>query len=153
MNYGNNVSYNIPYTNTGEPRYYPYSFTKTTEIKAFGNELSQYELMINLMEQFNALVTTVNNTLTDFAGTLDLKEDKAFLTTQRKLSEIGDFTGTLCGSLTACQAVAKIKSNEDNIDIIINEINAGLPEPIDLIDGGYFEDPGTTENIYDGGDF
>jgi hypothetical protein len=61
---------------------------------------SVYEIVCKLVEYVNNLVDTINTTVGELVSAIaeldDTKEDKDNLTNVRKLSEDGDFTGSLC---------------------------------------------------------
>lgn len=147
----NNVNYNLPCTNNGNERFYPFSMTRSSVIKYFDDELSDYELKVALLNAFNEMsnnyesfVNTVNSLITG-------KEDSVNITNNRKLSEDGDFTGTLCNKkMTACEAVYNIDNNRDMIKYLLDGLIDGQNGI--QIDGGFFTENDIKWN-YDGGRF
>ena len=81
---------------------------------------------------------------------IDEKEDSVNITNGRKLSEDGDFTGSLCNKKTACQIPDEIDNNRDQIQYLVNQFSDGQTGLV--IDGGFFVETGIEKN-YDGGVF
>lgn len=78
------------------------------------------------------------------------KEDSINITNNRKLSEQGDFTGTLCGEKTACQVNYEIDDNRQQVKFLSTQFADGATGLV--VDGGFFEETGIKKN-YNGGYF
>ena len=114
-------------------------FCKTIYSFVYEGSLSIYELLIKVIEKLNEVIDLVNG----FQSELDLKECSINITNNRKLSENGDFTGTLCNnSKTACQIVQETTDNKATIDDIRQKIDDKVSFEF-IIDGGVapFTDP------------
>ena len=121
--------------------------TCCTTISSFvyDNSMSAYELILKCIEKVNELVNFSNG----FQAKLDLKENIVDITNNRKLSETGDFTGTLYNnSKTAYEVILEIDSNTDQIQFLTNQFADGATGLV--IDGGFFLDDEINKN-YDGG--
>lgn len=96
--------------------------------------------------------------IADAIENIDEKEDSINITINRKLSEIGDFTGTWFGETKTSvdlriengqnlyqEVIDLIESNPElNIEIIDGEFYLST-DPIEIIDGGSYTDPVTEE--------
>lgn len=128
----------------------------------YESSLSMYELVLKLLEKVNEVVEFSNgwqeqiDALYDYINQkieeLDQrKEDSINITNNRKLSEIGDFTGTLCNNhITACELVAQVDTNTDEIRELIVQFEDGATGQV--IECGFFGDDNIDRN-YDGGVF
>lgn len=104
---------------------------------------SVYELLLKVIEKLNEVIDFVN----DFQSQLDQKEDSVNITNNRKLSETGDFTGTLCnGSKTACEVVDGIDTIEDIAKKLDDKVSLEF-----IIDGGTFPFTDPPVHEIDGG--
>lgn len=93
-------------------------------------------------ENVEGIIDEVQNILKNFVT----KEE---LTNERKLSSIGDFTGTLCNSTkTACEVVSGIDSNYDSIKLLTEQFEDGATGQV--VECGYFGDD-EINRLYDGG--
>lgn len=93
--------------------------------------------------------STVDGIVEEVNGIFEKYVTKENLTNTRKLSESGDFTGTLCNSLkTACEVVAEIDTNSDQIEFLTDQFSDGATGLV--IECGFFTD-GDIDKNYDGG--
>lgn len=81
---------------------------------------------------------------------LEAKEDSVNISDSRKLSVLGDFTGTLVNSKTALQVVEEIDDNRSQVKYLSSQFADGQTGLV--IDGGFFEETGIRKN-YNGGTF
>lgn len=120
-------------------------YCKTSKSYVYKKAFSLYELLLKVIEKLNEVIDIVNG----FDEELTKKEDSDNITNNRKLSENGDFTGTLCnGAKTACQVVNEIDSNTGQISFLTNQFEDGATGLV--VDGGFFTDDDINKN-YDGG--
>lgn len=102
--------------------------------------------VIEKVQECISRVTTVEDTVSGFP---DIYETQENITTNRKLSESGDFTGTLNGE-TIASVNNRIDENESTIDYVEDRINSG--SLIDgIVDNGSWDDPDPETEEYDGG--
>ena len=98
-------------------------------------------------------VTEASNKVDDLTEEIenisDTYETKENITTSRKLSKTGDFTGTWFGN-TFTKIFGKVDSNNDKIDYLTNQFYNGQTGYV--IDGGFFEETLINKN-YNGGVF
>lgn len=108
---------------------------------------SIYELLLMALEKLDEVVDKVNG----FETELDAKEDSANITNSRKLSNDGDFNGTICGKRkTACQIAQELDDNRQQIVYLGSQFADGQTGLV--VDGGFFEESGIRKN-YNGGIF
>ena len=117
----------------------------TVKITDNGN-MSTYQKLCYIQEKMIEIIEIVNQFETDITN----KEDSSNITNNRKLSENGDFTGTLCGKKSACQTVSEIDNNRDQIQFIANQFSDGQTGLV--VDGGFFIETGIKAS-YNGGYF
>lgn len=91
----------------------------------------------------------VDGIVEEVNGIFEKYVTKTDLTSNRKLSESGDFTGTWF-SKTYSYVFGKVDSNTDQIEYLSNQFADGRTGLV--IDGGFFEETGIDKN-YDGGVF
>lgn len=108
--------------------------------------MSTYQKLCYVLEKTEEIVEYVNG----FQGQLDGKENSSNITNNRKLSENGDFTGTLCGKKSACQIPDEIDNNRQQIQYLASQFSDGQTGYV--IDGGFFQETGIKKN-YNGGYF
>ena len=82
-----------------------------------------------------------------FQGQIDSKEDSSNITGSRRLSENGDFSGTLNG-VAVSQVLTEIDSNGDQIEYLTGQFEEGQTGLV--VDGGFFGDD-IIDKGYDGG--
>ena len=110
-------------------------------------KMSLWQRICYVFDQFNKNMERID----DVESQLNAKEDSVNITGNRKLSETGDFTGTLANhSKSALQVVQQIDNNRDQIIYLIGQFADGQTGQV--IDGGFFEETGIKRN-YDGGVF
>lgn len=108
---------------------------------------SIYELLLMALQKLDEVIDVVNG----FETELDAKEDSANITNSRKLSNDGDFNGTICGKKkTACQVAQELDDNRQQIQYIAEQFSGGQTGFV--IDGGFFDESGIRES-YNGGIF
>ena len=122
---------------------------KTAKSFIFGGEFSIYELILKLIEKLNEVIDYVNTKFIEFQAQLNLKEYSQIITTSRKLSPNGDFTGTIQGK-SSMTIITELDANTDQIDYLIDQFSDGQTGFV--IDGGFFEETGIAKN-YNGGVF
>lgn len=108
--------------------------------------MSTYQKLCYVLDKIKEIIDFVNT----FQAELDEKEDSVNITNQRKLSESGDFTGTLAGRKNALQTTYEIDDNRQQIQYIASQFSDGQTGFV--IDGGFFEETGIKAN-YNGGYF
>jgi hypothetical protein len=110
-------------------------------------ELSALELAGKVAQKLNDAITLINSGVASIAG----KEDITDLTTNRKLSATGNFTGLLNGeSILQVQTdIASSLSLVNELEILVNNSRESLGY---IFDGGLFTQSGTDFSI-DGGAF
>jgi hypothetical protein len=100
--------------------------------EVFDDSLSYYEAVTKLMAKINSVAAEFNNMITE----VNKKEYSTDITTRRKLSPTGNFTGTINGK-TILSIFADINDSLSLSQTIIDMINAR--ESIGSIyDGGSF---------------
>lgn len=101
-----------------------------------------------VIEQVNNMGLRIDN-IDMVLRTLDEYEKKEHLTNNRKLSETGDFTGTIFGR-PGNLLLGQVDSNTEKIRFLVNMFNNGQTGLV--IDGGVFTEMGINK-LYDGGKF
>lgn len=119
-------------------------YCKTSKTFIYEKSFSVYELLLKVIEKLNEVIEQIDV----FENELDAKEDSTNITNNRKLSENGNFTGTLCGSKSACDTITQIESNSGQINFLVNQFEDGATGLV--VDGGFFDDDEIDKN-YDGG--
>lgn len=106
-------------------------------------ELTSLELAGRTVQKVNEVIELVNG--------IDVtqKENSDDITNKRKLSALGNFTGSINGQPVNL-VLANIKSNTDNVKYLANQFADGQTGLI--IDGGFFEN-GSIDRNYNGGVF
>lgn len=119
---------------------------------AFDGELTMLQ-KVNLVIKFMQDISLDFNEVVDFANEFDdklkIKEDSSHITRARKLSNTGDFTGTLDGK-PLLTVFSEITDNSDKLSYLTSQFSDGQTGLV--IDGGYFEGSEIKKNI-DGGVF
>lgn len=108
-------------------------------------ELTALQLIAKLIATVNKTVEAINS----FQGSINKKEDSLNITLNRKLSDKGDFTGSIQGIASAL-LISNIFDNSDKISYLANQFSDGYTGLV--IDGGFFENTMIAKN-YDGGVF
>lgn len=108
-------------------------------------ELTQLELVGRVTESMNQMIDIINN----WKGQLDAHELSSNISSKRKLSSSGNFTGTVAGK-QASLLLSEVTSNMANLRYLANQFADGQTGLI--VDGGFFEDTNINKN-YDGGMF
>lgn len=111
--------------------------------------MSIYEMVSALFDKSNETVDFVNEFEDDIESLEQRKENKSQITLQRKLSPLGDFTGSIRGK-QSLQVLSEIDDNRDKNQYVISQLRDGQNGLV--VDGGFFEDEGIRKN-YDGGTF
>lgn len=107
--------------------------------------MSMYEKLCFVVQRLKEALEKVD----EVESKLDEKEDSINITENRKLSNDGDFTGTLANKAkTALQVVQGIDNNRDQIQYLTNQFSDGQTGLV--IDGGFYEETGIKKN-YNGG--
>lgn len=96
-------------------------FAKESHHFVYEQAYSVYELLLKNFEKLNEVID-FSNALEDNVNTRELSSN---ITTNRKLSELGNFTGSLNGE-SVTSVLANIDSIESNIDVV--ESNVALKE-------------------------
>ena len=115
----------------------------------FDGSHSIYELLLKVFEKQGEIIDSINNlsgTVSNNYSTLDSKkEDSINITANRKLSPLGNFTGTIQGlpSFT-------VNDNMNKIGYLTSQFTDGQTGFV--IDGGFFTGTGISKN-YNGGIF
>lgn len=102
---------------------------------------------IQLFKEGLETLDEFNNRLNALEQVVSTKEDSINITTARKLSENGDFTGTIYG-VDGMIILSNIESNNDKIQFLTNQFEDGATGLV--IDCGYFGDDEINKS-YDGG--
>lgn len=104
--------------------------------------------IIETVKANNTKVENLEKKVDDFEEqTAELYETKENISEVRKLSNDGDFTGTLCNKAkTACEVVQDINGNIEQIAIIEDQINQGIIGQTLLINCGYISQRDGTFN-------
>lgn len=126
----------------------PIDFTQPVLDRRFDfnkEDLTAIELTARLNKKLNEIIDFINNLNLLF----DSKEDKENLTTRRKLSPDGDFTGSLNG-VPVDNVLYSVDNSADKITYLANQFSDGYTGLV--IDGGFFEDDAIAKN-YNGGLF
>lgn len=107
--------------------------------------MSNYEKMCFIIGQLKILTEIVEG----FEDELNAKEDSINITDNRKLSETGDFTGTICGE-DACKTIIQIDDNKTTIEDIAFKIDNKISIEF-IVDGGIYPFTGDPNIEIDGG--
>lgn len=102
--------------------------------------------VIEKVKECVAAVESMAQAIAEFPSKYETKEN---ITTARKLSPTGNFTGTWQGE-TYTKVFGKVDTNNDLINYLTNQFSDGRTGLV--IDGGFFEQTGIDKN-YDGGVF
>lgn len=119
---------------------------------AFDEEPTILQKVNKMGETFNQLADGYNDVVDYVEGydeELKTKEDKENLTSRRKLSPTGNFTGLLNGK-SIPSVFSEIQSNEDKIQYLTSQFSDGQTGLV--IDCGFFNDE-EVKKYYDGGVF
>lgn len=108
--------------------------------------MSTYQKLCYVLDKIEEIVLFANG----LQGQIDEKEDSINITKSRKLSDIGDFTGTLCNKLSACEVITQIEDNRETIYDIATKIDNKISLEY-IIDGGIYPFDGIVNNEIDGG--
>lgn len=108
--------------------------------------MSTYQKLCYVLQKMAEFIVI----MAGFESEIAAKEDSVNITNNRKLSEAGDFTGTLAGRKNALQATYEIDDNRDQIQFLSNQFADGATGLV--IDGGFFDESGIKKN-YNGGYF
>lgn len=107
-----------------------------------------------MYEKLCYVVSVVQDALAkvdSFQDQIDLKEDSSFITLNRLLSEVGDFSGTWKGEEIE-NILSSIAENYTNFQAIIERLEEG--QSLDLIyDGGLYLDTDPPTTTIDGGNY
>lgn len=106
--------------------------------------------IIEKIKEIEDFKESIPGNIIDILDSINDKEDVEYLTNFRKLSLLGDFTGTLAGSLSALQVVEYILNNKEQIQFLYSQFADGQTGYV--IDGGFFLETGI-QNNYSGGYF
>lgn len=101
--------------------------------------------VIETVKSYVGKVDELEQELQEFDGKYETKEN---ITSNRKLSETGDFTGTLDGEPVS-QVLSDIEGNDEQIKYLIDQFQTGTTGLI--IDGGIWDDGGAITRTFDGG--
>lgn len=102
-----------------------------------------------VIEKVKECISAVASFGEEIADIPEKYETKENITTARKLSPTGNFTGTWQGE-TFSKVFGKVDNNNDLIEYLTNQFSDGQTGYV--IDGGFFEETGISRN-YNGGVF
>lgn len=102
--------------------------------------------VIETVKSYVSKVDELSEEISDISNTYETKDN---ITNNRKLSTIGDFTGTLCNSQkTACEVVTEIDNNTSQIEFITEQFEHGATGVV--VNCGFFVD-NDIQDSYNGG--
>lgn len=108
-------------------------------------ELTTIQLLAKIIPKVNEVVVETN--LVD--GKIAEKENSSNITSNRKLSAKGNFTGTVDG-VAANRVIGNIEDNNNKITYLASQFSGGQTGLV--VDGGFFENSAISKN-FDGGVF
>jgi hypothetical protein len=106
--------------------------------------MSTYQKLCYVLQKIAEFIVT----MAGFESQIAAKEDSVNITNNRKLSEQGDFTGTLDGKKSASQVIYEIDDNKQKLDYLTSQFSEGATGLV--IDCGLFDET-EIDKQYDGG--